>query len=89
MIRRGRQASTAQTVTPGSWIYVPIPGDPWPIEMQIGPHPRRRAFIHREADGSGGWQTLAAKRCPDLVPGTYTVKVYGAEEPIVTEITVI
>lgn len=73
----------ALTVTPGAWIRIPVPGDPWPVQMQIGRLESQAAFIDRD-----GTQTFAQVRCPVLAAGTYPVRVTTPDGVVESSITV-
>ena len=82
-----RGARVSQMVAPGEWIRVPLTGEnPFPASMQIGSNPSNRApcFIDRDEQGNA----MAAKRCPDLAPGRYAVKVWAPGQTIETAIQV-
>lgn len=60
-------------VSPGAWIRIPIPGEPFPVYMQVG-QISQPAFIDHETI-SGVHTAIAAVRCPLLAPGDYPVIV--------------
>ena len=78
----------AQIVSFNEWIRIPIPGNPSAAKMQIGTSQPVSAFIDRVRSGAG-WQTVAALRTPNLRPGEYTGKVFGAFTPVSFEIQVL
>ncbi len=69
----GTRARPSKTtlVSPGQWIRIPVPGEPFPVHMRVGMAPERPAFIDHEPDG----QTVAAIRCPAIPPGDHEVFV--------------
>lgn len=77
---RPRRSNTTRlrpvgSVSPGQWIRIPVPGEPFPVHMRVGVSLESPAFIDHEADGSGGYRAVAALRCPLLPSGVYPVMV--------------
>lgn len=70
-----------EAVSPGEWIRVEVPGDPWPVTMSIGDAAPEPAFIDHER-AAGGVRTLAQRRCPPLRPGSHAVVVRTPTETI-------
>lgn len=75
-------------VSVGEWIHVPVPKDPWPVSMRIGDGPSQPAFIDHVMVG-GRVKTFVSKRCPDLPPGTYMVKVQTPDGEVRTKIRIV
>lgn len=85
----GRRRST-MTVSPGAWIRVAVPGDPFPVKVHIEGQPTRAAFIDHEVNAAGESQTVAAFRCPPIRAGEYAVAVVLPDgDRIETSITVV
>lgn len=82
-----RSRLNQQRVHPGDWIHVPVVDDSWPVSMQVGANVAVPAFIDRIRSGDS-WRTVAALRCPPLVPGIYTVVVRTPTETVTTQIRV-
>lgn len=71
---RFRRTRPPIRVSPGAWIRIQVPGEPFPVHMRVG-NSTIPAFIDHEPVAGGGYTTVAAVRCPNLPPGDYPVTV--------------
>jgi len=65
--------------TPGQWVEVKVPVDSWPVTIQFGDEKPEPAFIDHRLNQRGQVEAVAKRRCPDLAPGRYRVKVYTSD----------
>lgn len=70
--------SRVVTVAPGAWVSARVPTGTVRASMTIGDSAPAAAYIENIRGRSGGVETYAKQRCPNLRPGRYSVRVVSA-----------
>jgi len=80
--------STLIKVTPGEWVEVTVPDESWPVQMQFSDARPEPAFVDHRVNTRGKVETVARRRCPELAPGRYRVKVFTPDGVLTEQVQV-